>query len=114
MLINFRISVFHRFQGREGYLGRVPLSLNYKEANEIVSSVVGLVSGQGSNLNENEAMDLMEIIKRDILVDDRTKVIFKSLKTLDDVKEVMVKNGTAETTTEKRSIEWLEENGECL
>ena len=87
------------------------MSYNYRRANEIVASIAGLSAEPNPTLNEEQVEDILHIIKEDLIMDDRTEVLFNSLSTLKDIQRVLAKNGTAESTSEKRTIEWLEENG---
>ena len=71
-------------------------------------------AGSNPNLNEHEVKDFLGIIEKDIVLDERTKSLFSSLRTLDDVHEVTAANGTAESTSEIKTSEWLEENGKSI
>ena len=64
------------------------------EANKIIASMVGLSLGQKPVLNGEQVKSLLKVVKNDVLLDERTKRIFTSLKTFDDLQEVIVKNGT--------------------
>lgn len=43
----------------------------------------------------------------------RTRTALLGIESYDDIQTVMERNGTAMATTQPRSNEWLEENGEC-
>lgn len=97
------------------YLTGVPRSINYKGANSIVASVHGLTFGEEPALDtEEQVSDLLAIARDGIVLHQRTKTIINTIQTLNDVKRIVAVNGTAEATSEKRSLEWLEENGQCL
>jgi hypothetical protein len=44
----------------------------------------------------------------------RTKNALSAVQTLDELRHVVGRNGTAEATVETRSPDWLEQNGYCL
>lgn len=99
-----------RFSHRSQFT-TVPLSQNYEDANAVVASLIGMSAGTNPTLNEHEVKDFLGIVKKDIVLDERTQNLFTALETLDDVRKVTAANGTAESTSEIRSLEWLEENG---
>lgn len=98
------------FMGRE-HLGVVPLSKDYKEANNIVSSLAALVSDPSSNLNDKQVASLMTIVQNDVVSDPGTQLLFSKIKTVEDIKRVVSNNGTAETLVKSRSLDWLQKYG---
>uniref|UniRef100_A0A7S4JNF3 SET domain-containing protein n=1 Tax=Odontella aurita TaxID=265563 RepID=A0A7S4JNF3_9STRA len=102
----------HWFQERS-YLGKVPLSAHYAEANGVIASLASLQSTDDDALNDREMGQLLEIIKDGVVHNERTRVVLSNLKTAGDIRNILFKNGTAEATTENRSDEWLKTNGYC-
>ena len=102
------------------YLGMIPLSANYKEANRIVASLVSstkegnaLVDAPG--LDADSASEFLSIVKDDVVSNARTRKVLDPYIDYQDVETtVLGRNGTAEATTENKSQEWLEENGYCI
>ena len=95
------------------YLGKVPLSSNYLEANEIVASLVSMSDGPDAGLDEGSATDLLNIVKENIIEEERTRGVLSAYEAFQGTERVIKRNGTAEATTENMSPEWLEENGYC-
>lgn len=102
----------HWFRSRK-HLGSVPLSANYLEANRIVASLMSLTFTEGSSLSGEELTALLDLVKTSVVEQEKTSVVLASIKTPEDLRQIMSKNGTAEATVEKKSLEWLEENGYC-
>lgn len=99
------------------YLGVIPLSANYKEANRIVASLVSATKegNDAPGLDAESASEFLSIIKRDIISNARTRKILDPYVDYSDVStRVLGRNGTAEATTENKSQEWLEQNGYCI
>lgn len=93
----------------------VPLLENFREANGIVASVWALLA-TGNFSNEEEFISTYLPLMQDHFVDKsnkRTMSALKQVTTLAELGHVMERNGTAEATVERRSTEWLEENGFC-
>ena len=102
------------------YLGVIPLSANYKEANRIVASLVsatkdGNAHNDAPGLDAESASEFLSIIKGDIISNARTRKVLDPYVDYSDVStRVLERNGTAEATTENKSQEWLEQNGYCI
>ena len=56
---------------------------------------------------------LLQTIREHVLKIDhhRTRMALSAIQTLDDLRNVLERNGTAAATVEAKSSEWLEENG---
>lgn len=102
------------------YLGTIPLSANYNEANQIVASLVsttkeGDAHDDAPELDADSASEFLSIIKGDVISNARTrKVLEPYVDFLDVSTRVLGRNGTAEATTENKSQEWLEQYGYCI
>ena len=90
------------------------MSANYVEANRIVASFSALTSSQDTSLSAEEISSLLNISKNSVVTDVRTASILEGLVTEGDVYTAIAKNGTAKTTIERRSLEWLSENGKMF
>lgn len=66
-----------------------------------------LVAGLSPDVIEQ----LWDVVKR-IVVADRTSTVVDRHKTYDDLMHILVRKGTEELETNRRSLEWLEEHGE--
>lgn len=103
------------------YLGAIPLSANYNEANQIVASLVSTTREGDANahgapgLDADSATDFLSIVKDDVISNGRTKKVLEPYASYQDVRtRILGRNGTAEATTENKSQDWLEENGYCI
>jgi hypothetical protein len=90
------------------------MSANYVEANRIVASFSALTSSQDTSLSAEEISSLLNISKNSVVTDVRTARILEALETEGDVYTAIAKNGTAESTIKRRSLEWLSENGKLF
>lgn len=103
----------HWFRGRSEY-AEIPLSDNYKDANEILASIWAFVSTAYILDDENSISRLLSLMTHFVEKDNvRTKSAIDTVRTLDDLRHVVARNGTAEATVAPRSQQWLETNGYC-
>lgn len=85
---------------------------NYVKANTMVASIWSLLSIQDVGLSDVQGEDLLELTKSNIIIEHRTKMALRGVKSFDDVRHVINRNGTAQTTVKQRTPEWFEANGE--
>eukprot|EP00560_Eucampia_antarctica_P004260 CAMPEP_0197838076 /NCGR_PEP_ID=MMETSP1437-20131217/34196_1 /TAXON_ID=49252 ORGANISM="Eucampia antarctica, Strain CCMP1452" /NCGR_SAMPLE_ID=MMETSP1437 /ASSEMBLY_ACC=CAM_ASM_001096 /LENGTH=655 /DNA_ID=CAMNT_0043445605 /DNA_START=42 /DNA_END=2006 /DNA_ORIENTATION=- len=97
------------------YLGIIPLSADYAEANEIASSLASFQQNEdGVTLSDKSLSDLLNVVKNKALQKEETRKVFTSITSADDIRNVVSNNGTAETTATVKSQEWLEKYGYCI
>ena len=70
-------------------------------------------NGPGAGLDEGSASDFLAVLKKNVIERERTRVVLSAYHDMQGIDRVLARNGTAETTTENMSSEWLEENGYC-
>ena len=102
-----------RFDQRD-YLGIIPLSADYAQANNIVSSLASLQKDKESGVNDKVLSNLLTILKTRAIQNEKTKKVISSIQNTEDIRKVVSNNGTAETTVTVKSHEWLEKNGKIL
>lgn len=107
------ISYGEHWFNRRAHLKHVPLKANYLEANRVVASLFSLSSKKDSGIEAGKIAELLQLVKSDIVDNKKTKQVLESLQSVEDLRLVMSRNGTAEATTERKSPEWLEKNGYC-
>lgn len=93
----------------------VPQLENFMQANAILASVLALLHTGAIEKDESFVANFLSLI-RDHFVETenkRTLSALSAVQTLDDLRHVLTRNGTAEATVEARSQEWLEANGYC-
>jgi hypothetical protein len=78
----------------------------------MVASIWSLLSIQDVGLSDVQGEDLLELTKSNIIIEHRTKMALRGVKSFDDVRHVINRNGTAQTTVKQRTPEWFEANGE--
>jgi hypothetical protein len=108
--MNF-FSLARRFDSRPMF-SDVAFQENYVKANNMVASIWSLVSIQDVGLSDKQGEDLLELTKSNIIVEHRTKMALGGVKTFDDIRHVINRNGTAQSTVKQRTPEWFEANGE--
>jgi len=101
------------FSAREG-LKHNPFSANYLEANQIIASSFSLSIHQEIKIENKQVEELLQMIKNNAVFDERTKLVLSSVESFSQIEDIIIQNGSAESTTETRSLEWLEENGICV
>jgi hypothetical protein len=114
----------HWFRGREHYLGTIPLSADYEKANDMVASLAGLVKSNDTGttstcttLTEDDVQQLMTWLKDDVVVtnvDPAVKVVLQDMETLADLEAILQSNGTAQVTSPRMTLDWLDQHGQCL
>mmetsp|Transcript_17467 Transcript_17467/g.27205 ORF Transcript_17467/g.27205 Transcript_17467/m.27205 type:complete len:1232 (-) Transcript_17467:51-3746(-) len=93
----------------------VPLSDNYNEANVISASTISLFTGpKGIQGLDRSGIEAVFAVLKDVIAEPRTATVLSSINTMDDLVHVMMSRGTAEITAPVKSMEWLEEHGECI
>lgn len=63
-----------------------------------------------TGLSPDVIEQLWDVVKR-VVVADRTSTVVDRHKTYDDLMHILVRKGTEELETNRRSLEWLEEHG---
>lgn len=102
------LTTFSRFRDRPEF-GEMALSDNYKEANRLMASLSAAVAM--SDLTDSAVQELIEVVRTRVVATTRTKNALTSIKTREDLVNILLRNGTAQSQMEIRSLEWLEENG---
>ena len=102
-----------RFTSRQEF-NALPLSKNYVDANRVVASVMSFMEVSGFDSDSTAASDLLELVKVSIVNERRTSVILSKIETPTHMKEVITRNGTAQSSVVLRSQAWFEEHGQCM
>jgi len=92
----------------------LPLSKNYVDANRVVASVMSFMEVSGFDSDSTAASDLLDLVKVSIVNERRTSVILSKIETPTHMKEVITRNGTAQSSVVLRSQAWFEEHGQCM
>lgn len=105
--------------GERWFTGRVqfndvPVRKNWLEANRIFASLWSLFGPEYSELNEQEVMSLLDIIKRGLVYEHRTRMALDTVHNMKELIHVIERNGTAQATMQRRSQEWFEKHGMFL
>ena len=101
-------SVF-RFRERAQF-SDVPLEANYKEANNVVSSIWQLSNIEGG-LDEQETEHLLKTAQSSFVSGHRSRMALNPIDSFAELAHVLNRNGTAQATMERRSQEWFDEHG---
>jgi hypothetical protein len=105
-------NILSRWLGRE-HFSAVPLKNNFAEADAILAAVWSLASIEAAAMKEKDIPTLLKLI-RDRLIDPthiRTKSALNVVQSFDELQHALERNGTAKSTVQARSSEWLDENG---
>ena len=105
-----KATYFDRFTFRP-FLHHVPLFANYIEANSIASSAISLLTGPRARGLDDESVEKLWRVLKDVVFESRTKTILSKVDTVSDLLNIMHLQGTAELESIPRSLEWLEANG---
>lgn len=97
----------------------VPLSNDWEKSNQIMAMLWALTinNDNDSFWKESEIIDFLDLIKQTIFTEDdqhRTKVALSTVSSMEELSHVIERNGTAQSTMQVRSQQWLSENGHCL
>jgi len=65
-------------------------------------------------LEKDEVYDVIHFAKTKLVQEPRTRSALQNISTWHDLERVVVRNGIALATMELRSLEWFEENGQCM
>ena len=85
---------------------------NFREVNELLSSLWGFATLEGTELGGNEVEDLLSFFAKNLVTDERSKSALGGVGTVADLQNVLQRNGTAQATVEPRTEEWFQEHGE--
>ena len=99
-----------RFLNRDSFAD-VPLSSNGKESNTVLASIWSLSQLQRAELDTNQTMKLLDLVKRTVIGKHRTRMALESVASTDDLRRVVTRNGAAAATMEIRTQEWFDEHG---
>jgi len=92
----------------------VAVSYNYEESNTLLASVWGLMQADGLSLKRNEVEGMLSLFRKRFIKDKRTLSALSRVSRIEDIERVVTRNGTAQAEMKLRSLEWLEENGQCM
>ncbi len=104
----------HWFHGRSQF-AKMPLFHNYRDANRILASVWAFLSTESIIDSDDFVSKLLTLIPQYFVQKDniRTKSALNIIQTMDALRRVVARNGTAEVTISPRSKEWLDATGYC-
>jgi hypothetical protein len=89
----------------------VPVTRNWKEVNKLLSSVWKLSNLEGVELAHNQTISFLDVLKEAVVGEHRTKMALNTVKTYENFKKVIARNGAAEATFDFKTKDWLKENG---
>lgn len=81
---------------------------HFVEANRLVASVSEL---ERLGVTGSQTEDLIRVVNESVVTQHRTRMALKRITSVDQVRDVIARNGTAQATTELRTPEWFEEHG---
>lgn len=90
----------------------VPLKKHFMHANDILAAIWSLVALDDAAVQGRNIPILLQVIRDRVIDQPRTRSALSSIKTPDDLRHIVGRNGTAQATVEAKSINWLEKYGE--
>ena len=99
-----------RFEHREEFKD-LPLKRDFAVADRVVSSLWSTTVQKGAQVTDRNVAGLLKVVKETVISHPRPKKALDSFPTMDEVRLAFEKEGTAQTTVDPRTPEWLEENG---
>lgn len=99
-----------RFVSRDDFAD-VPVGINWMESNTVLASLWSLSQLQNAELGIDQTMAFLDLVKETVVDKHRTRMALESVGSIDDLRRVIERNGTAAATMEIRTQEWFDEHG---